>query len=466
MSSFQQIIKLSLPLIGAQLAQSSLMFTDAILMGMLGISELAGGGLGVAVFHFIFIVATGILAATINLVAFAKGQDNQDEIHQTLLAGIFLAVILTLITGTIIWNIAPLLSILGQSAENTQLATIYLQAVVWSLLPSFALTVLRNFSLGMSNAGSILKISLIGAVLNLPVSYVLMNGLLEPWTGIPALGLAGIGYGTSIVLCCMFTAFAIDLYRKPEYKRFYFWHGWNRFDINQLTCTLKLGIPISVAYAMESGLFAAAAIFAGWLGSLELATHQIALQTIVLAFMLPTGISQATSVFVGNHFAKNDIEQVKRYAKSGLILGAMFTATSAAIMVLFPEFIINLFISADHAEHKPLVVEMGIKLLVVAAIFQLVDGTQVIAMGILRGLKMSTAPTLITAVGYWLIGFPSAYVLMETYGLVGVWSGLGIGLAATAAMLMVLFRNKLQKEQRTVETVPCSIMQNQINQEA
>ena len=109
---------------------------------------------------------------------------------------------------------------------------------------------------------------------------------------------------------------------------------------------------------------------------------------------------------------------------------------------------------------------MGIKLLVVAAIFQLVDGTQVIAMGILRGLKMSTAPTLITAVGYWLIGFPSAYVLMETYGLVGVWSGLGIGLAATAAMLMVLFRNKLQKEQRTVETVPCSIMQNQINQEA
>ncbi len=447
MKSFKQIAQLSLPLIGAQLAQSSMMFTDTILMGMLGISELAGGGLGAAIFNFIFIASTGVLAATINLVAFAKGQDNNDEIHQALLAGTSLVIILTIITGFILWNIAPILRLLGQSNENIELATIYLQAVVWSLLPSFALTVLRNFSLGMSNAGSILKISLIGATINFPVSYVLMNGTLEAWIGLPPLGLAGIGYGTSFVITLMFVALTIEIYRKPEYQRFYFWHGWKRFDITQLINTLKLGIPISIAYAMESGLFASAAILAGWLGSIQLAAHQIALQTIILTFMLPSGISQATSVYVGNYYAKNDLISVKRYALSGLILGVILSSCAAVMMLMFPEQIINLFMHTEDIQHKEELLTLGISLLVVAAIFQLVDGAQVIAMGILRGLKMSTTPTVITAVGYWLVGFPSAYLLMDKYGLVGVWTGLGIGLAVTAYMLLTLFKRKIRQEQ-------------------
>lgn len=440
----RNILHLALPLIVAQLAQASMGFIDTILMGMLGVETLAGGGLGAGIFSFSFIVCTGVLVASSNIIAYAVGKDDHGEIHQALLSSMVIAVVLALLFGIILWNIGGLLEYVGQSQSSIENTEVYLRSVVWALLPGLGFMALRNFALGMGRTGSILRITLVAAILNFPVSYALMKGL---WI-LPELGLRGIGYGTVIMSLIMFFAFVWDIYRLPALKSYPFWSGWNVFNISSVLSTLRLGVPIAIAYAMEAGLFTAAAILVGIIGDIELAAHQIALQCITLSFMIPVGLSQAVSVLVGRSYGANNLADVGGYAAVGVLVGLIGSTTAALVFWFFPEVIVNLFTQAKDTQEIVNVQAIGIQLLWVAALFQLVDGAQVITMGALRGMKLASGPTIITILGYWGVGFPSAYFLMDYWGVQGVWGGLGIGLGVTAIMLITLFVVHLKRLKR------------------
>lgn len=436
-----EIVKLSVPLVLSLLAQASSAFVDTILMGMLGVQALAGGGLGVSVYQFAFLISIGVLAAVANLASFEHGRGNNEASLQRILqAGLWVALVLSIVLGFALRYLDPFLIWLDQPAKTVASTMEYLQAVHWALFPFLAFTVLRNFVLGFGHAGALLRISIISAALNFPISYALMTGL-GIW---PPLGLAGIAYGTVVSSWLMFGLFCVDVYRKKEFSAYRFWVYRAKHFGPELKQLLKLGLPTSLAIAMEAGLFTAAAVLAGQLGAAELAAHQIALQCITVSFMFPLGISQAISVKVGQYFGAGNWPSLKRVARHAVLLGLACSTVGAILFWTIPDVLVGMFTLAD-VESMQQVTQLAVGLLVIAAVFQLVDGLQVITMGALRGLKLGMGPTWITIVGYWLIGFPMAWWLSGHYSIYGVWMGLGIGLGVTATMLQWCYRYMLKR---------------------
>ncbi len=430
-----------------QLAMASMTFIDTLLMGQLGVAEIAGGGLGSVVYQFFFIVGIGVLVATANLIAFARGEKNEVQIHRALLSGVVVVVLLFIVSAALIWHIKPALLWMGQDGIVVDMAETYLRVVVWSLLPAFCFILLRSLILGIGDPALILPISVIAAVLNYPVSWALMTGQF----GLPEMGLQGIALGTCIISLGMFLSLAFLVYRKPLFKPYPFWSGWEHFSRQQLGETFKLGVPIAMAHAMEVGLFSAAAILIGWLGVQALAAHQVALQCSALTFMIPLGISQAVSVKVGELYGSRQRDDLLRAARAGLLLGSVSALCAATLFWVIPEWLVNLFIDPATANNYEAVLGIAVAILFVVALFQFVDAWQVILMGVLRGFKLGASPTAITIFTYWCVGFPVAYFLLEEYGAVGVWAGLGIGLGASAILLGLLFLYTLRRSRRHFE---------------
>lgn len=438
------IFGLAGPLVVAQLAFACMGLVDTILMGRLGVDVLAGGGLGAVVYQFFYIVGIGALVATANMIAFAKGKGDHKEIHRAVLSGSVLVLLLFIGFAFFLGNISSLLISLGQEQGLVDHAQAYLDVVLWSLLPAFGFILLRSLVVGMGNSKVILPISIIAAACNYPLSLALMEGYL----GLPKLGLAGVALGTCIISWLMFLGLAYMSYRRSEFSDFPFWRGWSDFSFGQLWATLRLGVPIALAHALEIGMFAAAALMVGLFGVNALAAHQVALQATTLSFMIPLGISQAVSVKVGELYGRGEINKIKTAVGSGVML-AFITASLAAVIFIFaPELLVSLFLErelvngSEYQEFTRLVA--GI--LWVAAIFQLVDACQVIFMGALRGFKLGFSPTAAALVSYWAVGMPLAYLWSGTYGAVGVWAGMGAGLGVSALALLALLYRELRRQ--------------------
>jgi MATE family multidrug resistance protein len=440
---FKELARLSFPIVIGQLSFALMSFIDTLLMGQLGVVELAGGGLGAVVFQFFYVVGIGVFVASANLIAYYKGKNDLDAVHQTLLAGLVLVLLVFLIFTVSILNIGPLLLQLGQDAQAVQFAEQYLNVVVWSLLPAFGFVLMRSFVIGMGKPGAILTISLIATALNYPISYVLMTGMF----GLPEMGISGIALGTTIIAIGMFSGLVFLTYRKPEFVRFKFWHGWRAFTPARLLETMKLGFPIALAHAMEVGMFSAAALIVGLYGVTALAAHQVALQSTTLSFMIPLGISQAVSVKIGEFYGKQQTHLVRQALFNGLGLASMSAALAALVFLFAPEQLINFFIQTEEINESELAALFALasSILFVAALFQFVDAWQVILMGALRGLKLGVSPTVVAIFCYWCAGIPLSYIAGLSWGAPGVWAGMGLGLALCALLLGLLFKRQLVK---------------------
>lgn len=424
----------------AQLAFASMGFVDAMLMGQLGVDVLAGGGLGTVIYQFFYVVGIGVLVATANFIAYAQGQNNTVAIHTAVLSGVIAVFVLCIVFGALIWHIEPLLVLFDQAPVTIEYATAYLEVVVWALLPGYGYILLRSLVLGLGKPGAILPISVIGAVLNYPVSYVLMYGLF----GLPELGIRGIALGTCLVSLFMFIGLAVLTYRQTLFKPFKFWCDWQHFSWRQLRETFGLGIPIAIAHAMEIGMFSVAALLIGMIGVEALAAHQVALQCATLSFMIPLGLSQAVSAQVGMAFGRSDFAELKRIGLAGFGLATLTSTLTGILFIAFPEVLTDLFVDPGRGADLTQVLALAVSLLFVAALFQWVDSMQVVLMGILRGFKLGTSPTVISIVSYWCVGVPFCYLLMQQHGAWGVWAGMGIGLAVSAVLLALLYWRTLR----------------------
>jgi MATE family multidrug resistance protein len=443
------LLRLAGPLIAAQLAHVLMVFTDTVMMGLLGPAQLAAGALGAASYNLVSIFCVGVMAAVGNLVAIRHGASDAQGVRRMTQAGIWIAAILALVAGLLLWQLTPLLRLAGQQEVNILGAMGFLQTLIFALPGYLLFMALRGFTCALGRPGPVLAISVGGALANFVLNYALIKGLF----GLPPIGLAGIGLVTALVMNAMAVLLALYIRWHAFYRPWPLLRGLLRTPLAALRENLRLGLPIGGTYVVESSLFFIAALCMGALGSTELAAHQIALQAVTVVFMLPVGLSYAASLRIGQHFGAQRWQAARQTGRLAIGLGALCMLGFALLFWLAPHWVIGLFLDAADSANRP-VIELAVSLLAIAAWFELFDGLQTIAMGAIRGLKDAKTTLVVGLICYWGIGAPAAWLLAFTFGwgAQGVWWGLAIGLATAALGLTLSFEWKtarlLRPEQR------------------
>ncbi|WP_088894218.1 MATE family efflux transporter [Leptolyngbya ohadii] len=429
-------LTLALPLAGAQLAQAATGFADTVMMGLLGSEVLAAGGLGATTFQGCLLVSSSIVSAVSPIAASAFGAGKTQELGKIVRQGMGLAVLLSVPIVVLLAFSRPLFLWLGQEESVAVQSEAYLKAIVWGFPAGLGFAVLRHFVSALSEPRPVIVIMVCGTIFNIFGNYVLMFGKL----GLPALGLAGIGYASSLSLWGMFVALLLYC-RQPRYRKYGLFRDLYQFEGRLLRELLHIGIPLGILTAAEAGLFTVTTFLMGQLGTVTLAAHQIALQTAAITFMIPLGISFATTILVGQRMGQQDLRGARLAGFTGMGLGVVFMAAMALLFWTVPEAIVSLYLNVNDSGNREVVLLAG-QLLGVAAMFQIVDGLQVTAVGALRGLKDTRIPMLIGLLAYWGMGLSCGYWLglRLGYGGVGLWWGLAIGLAFAAGILTWRFR--------------------------
>ena len=446
----RQCLWLSFPLATAQLAQAATGFVDTIMTGLLGSESLAAGGLGSTLFIFCLIFGTSIVSAVSPLVAEAHGAGNSQTIGSITEQGMWMALLVSLPLSLLLYYSVPLLQLLGQDPQIMALAVPYLKAIAWGYFPALMFATLRSFVSAISRPQSVLIIMVMATGINALANYILMFG---KW-GFPALGVEGTGWASTITYWSMAIALITYLLWQPEFRHYRLFLTLTRFRPRQFWAIAALGLPIGCMSLFEGGLFTAATFLAGQLGVTTLAAHQIALQTVALTFMIPLGISQATTIRVGQYLGSKNLRGVGLAGYVGIGLGIGFMGVMAIALLLFPRPIIAMYLDLTAPDNQS-VIAMAIALLAVGGMFQLVDGIQVIAAGALRGVQDTNIPMVVSILAYWGVGLTTSYLAAFRWGWggVGLWSGLAVGLATAALTLTWRFRHQVQALQHCDKSV-------------
>ncbi|MCK6189588.1 MULTISPECIES: NorM family multidrug efflux MATE transporter [unclassified Pseudomonas] len=445
------ILRLSGPLIASQLAHMLMVLTDTLMMARLSPEALAGGGLGAATYSFVSIFCIGVIAAVGTLVAIRHGAGDIDGATRLTQAGLWLAWLMALAAALLLWNLKPVLLMFGQTESNVQSAGQFLTVLPFALPGYLSFMALRGFTSAIGKATPVMVISLGGTVLN----YLLNHALIEGMFGLPKLGLMGIGLVTAIVANGMALALMWYIRSNRDYAAYPLGSGLLRLNTRYLRELWRLGLPIGGTYAVEVGLFAFAALCIGTMGSTQLAAHQVALQIVSVAFMVPAGMSYAVTMRIGQHYGAGQLLQARMAGRVGITFGAAVMLGFAVVLWLFSDPLIGLLIDHNNPAFHDVIV-MAVSLLAVAAWFELFDGVQTIAMGCIRGLKDAKTTFLIGAGCYWLIGAPAAWLMafILGWGPTGVWWGLALGLACAAVSLTWAFEAKMKRMIRQEGAAP------------
>ena len=433
---FKALLALGWPLIIAQLAQNALHTTDVILMGWLGPAELAAGAVASSVIICLQLLGVGLVGAVAPMVAQALGARQRRSVRRIVRQGLWVAVILAAVITPIVWNLRPMLIFLGQDPELAARAEPYSHTVVWLLAPAFGIVVLRSFLAAHGATRAVLLISVAGVFVNGLVAYALMFG---SW-GFPRLGLAGAGVATSTVNFVMFGLMLAYVRLHRNFRRYHILHKFFEPDWQHFRDIFRIGTPIGLMLVAEVALFTSAALMQGWIGDASVAAHAVALQWGSLAFMVPLGLSQATTVRVGLAFGERSPRGVALAGWVSMGVTLVFMSFSCVVFLLFSHNLVGLFLDPAKPENAE-ALALATSFLMVAGVFQLVDGAQVSAGSALRGLSDTRVPLLLALIGYWAIGFPIAYVFAFVVGLkgIGIWFGLAAGLAFAAVALTTRF---------------------------
>ncbi|MBI5130542.1 MAG: MATE family efflux transporter [Rhodopseudomonas palustris] len=426
---------LAVPMALTQLGQIAMMTTDLALIGRLGDAAVAAAALAHTVLLVAFMLGIGLVSAVAPLAAQAYGARTPRQVRAALRVGLWAAVIAGVpLTLSQFFGEAMLLAA-GQEPHTAQLAGRYLHGLAWSLVPGWIFIALRSFMGAVNRPEPALWIMFAAVPLNGLLAYALINGAF----GLPRLEIFGAGLATTIVSVAMCVAAAVVCVTLQPFRKYQVFGELARFDGPLMRRLLALGLPISGASVLEYGVFGAAALLMGKIGTTALAAHQIAVQVAAIMFMVPLGISLAATVRVGHAVGRDDPAGARRAGFAAIALGLAFMSAMTLLVALTRHQIPHLFLgdSTTAAETA----QLTASLLVVGASFFIVDGLQVVANGALRGKNDTRIPLLFAVLGFWVIAFPACYLLGFPAGLgpFGVWIGLAIGLAVYAALLVARF---------------------------
>lgn len=428
------LMVLGLPLIGGHLAQVAIGVTDTVMLGRYGIDELAAMTVAGSWFFVLFLMGSGFAMAVMPMVASYDAEDDEVNVRRATRMGLWLSTAFAVaVMPLMIWS-EPILLGLGQTEQVARNGAAYLQIAGWGIIPALIVMTFKSYLAALERTQAVLWITLASAVANFLANYVFIFG---NW-GAPEMGIAGAALAS---LCAQLVALAgVIAYAVVALPQHAILVRLWRPDFDMLGRVYRLGWPIGLTSLTEVGLFAATAMMMGWLGTVALAAHGIALQLASLTFMVHLGLSNAATIRAGNAYGRHDLDHMLRGAR--VVIGMSLAVSLATILVFIamPEQLISIFMDADQ-EARSEVMAVGVVLLVLAALFQLVDGAQVVALGLLRGVQDTQRPMVLAALSYWGIGMPCAYVMgfvLHWEG-VGVWLGLVVGLTCAGVALMVRF---------------------------
>ena len=440
LAEFRKLMPLAMPLVLANVAQNTLSFVDTMMAGRLGDDALAGIAIGGTLFHFIQFMFAGVLFAVSPLISQAVGANEHEKIPRLVRQGFWFAALSFIPAFIFYWNAAPVLRLLGQDPQVVESSSGYMKAISFGMLPALMTISLRGLLEGISDTRPILVFSLIGLGLNVFLNDTLMFGRY----GFPELGLIGTGVASSIVFTIIFlmTAAYVAI-TKSEYGVF---RQLRQPDFGILRELLAVGVPIAATIMFESSMFAATAFAMGVIGDKQLAAHQIALQTATITFMVPLGLSIATTVRVGMFDGAGDRARARVAGRVGMISSVAVMCVSAVFYLLFPKLIVSIFLDVNDPENEA-TVNFAITFLRIAGLFQVFDGLQVAASNSLRGLKQTRVAMIVSLVAYWAIGIPACALLAFQLGFggTGLWYGMTIGLAAAAIAMAWRFELEFRR---------------------
>ncbi|MDO1582379.1 MATE family efflux transporter [Rhizobium oryzicola] len=427
---------LGVPFVGAQLAQMAINTTDVIMVGWLGTTELAAVVLSSQMFFIVFIFGTGFSSAVIPLVAQAVGRGDRTQARRSTRMGMWVVLMYGLLTAPILWFSEPILRALGQAPDVAALAQGYLRILQWGIFPALLLMVLRAFLSALERGGIVLYLTLGMFCLNAVMDYLLIFGNF----GFPQIGLNGAAIASLSANLLGLLLAILYIRSHPQTNAYQLFVRFWRPDWPAFREIFSLGLPISFTILAEAGLFSAASLLMGMLGKAELAAHGIALQLASIAFMIPLGLAQVATVRVGVADGRGDRLGVRRAAVAVIAVGLCFSVVGSALFAILPEKLGSLFLDTRQPDARA-VLELSIPLIMMAGAFQLFDGLQAVAAGLLRGVKDTKIPMLLALVAYWPIGFLCAWVFgfPLKLGGPGIWVGFVTGLIAASIFLCIRF---------------------------
>jgi MATE family multidrug resistance protein len=445
----RKTLLLAFPIMIAQLGSILMGVTDNIMVGhYLGKIGLGVSGIANSIAFVIASIGIGGLAVVAPLISKAKAERNESEVNRLFRAGLWAAFWFGLILGLIGFVCVYFFDVFQQSVEINQKSPTFMGIIVISNLFVFIFVASKQLSDGLSHTYVAMMITIIGLITNLVFNILLINGYL----GFPEMGLNGSAASTLITRILMVIAMLIYLFKAKIFQQ-YLRKKYNPLPVGDLVRYIfKIGVPSGLQFFFEIAAFSLAVVMMGWLGENQLAAHQIAINVAATTYMMAAGLGVAGGIRVGEGRGLRNIQKIKMSGNVAMLLVLAFMTIMMLLIIVLKRFLVELYISDIE------VIEIAVKLMWIAAVFQLSDGIQVVGLGILRGIADVNIPTWITMFAYWGVALPLGYFLGFTLkqDAIGVWIGLWAGLTMSATLLATRFYylvGKMKKsEQYSLET--------------
>ena len=421
----------------SQLGHVMMGVADNVMVGHLGAKELAAAGLANVAFNVLLLFGIGVSYAITPLVATADGEKNIKDIGEVLRHGLVINVVNSLVLVAVVFFGKNLLYHIDQPAEVVTLAIPYLEIITFSIIPVLIFQTFRQFSEGLSNTWIPMVIVLACNVLNIGLNYLLIYG----HAGFPAMGLNGAGWATFLSRIVMGVSLMAVIYYAPRFRQYRPGFAIGKYSRALFNKMLHIGLPAGLQFIFEVAAFDFSLVMMGWMGTKALAAHQIAINLATISYMTTSGLAAAATIRVSNELGKSDIKALRKVAFVLLGMALAFMTAWGITFIVGKNLLPQLYV--DDVE----VITLAGPLIVIAGLFQLSDGMQVVCIGALRGLQDVKVPSVLIFISYWIIGLPLGYWLGFHAGLgpVGIWTGLLIGLTLTASAMLWRFNYMSKK---------------------
>ncbi len=431
---YRRLGKLAVPLALTQSGQMLIQLIDNAMVGHVGTAELAASSFANSIFLLVIVLGTGISIGITPILGQAFGEKRVALAAAVIKNSIILSIAVILSIFFLSWSLSWIMPNMGQAQEVSSLAIPYYRLLSWSLLPMLIFLVFKQIGEGLGNTMYAMISTLVSIFFNVFLNYILIFGHL----GFPALGLQGAGYATLISRAIMVFMLVPLLLRSPKYKEIYRQISRVKLSAQRMKQIFSTGLPIALQMLIEVSLFAFGSIMIGWIGEIELAAHQVANGLIGFTFMMASSLGMASTIRISIQYGNKNFHEMKMAATASRHLVLLFMGICSALYISLSNELPKLF------SDDPLVWEQASSLLIIAGIFQLVDGLQVVFLGILRGISDVKRPFWIAAFSYLIIGLPVSYIFafVFDFGAEGIWFGFVAGLSVAA----VSFHLRIRKQ--------------------
>jgi len=436
-SEFRYNFQLAIPVMIGHLGHVLVGLADNIMVGRLGAAPLAAVSLGNSFVFIAFSLGIGFSFAITPLIAESDGEGDVDKGRKLFQHSLILCGILGVSMFILLLVASPLMRYMDQPPEVVELAMPYLGIVAFSMIPLMIFQAYKQFTDGMSNTKYGMHATLLANVVNVILNFVLIYGF---WI-FPRLELVGAAYGTLISRFVMMIFIIWILNSRDKFKPFFKWLKIKEIQRDLFAKIIDLGFPTAMQMLFEVGVFTAAIWLAGTMGTIDQAANQIALNLSSMTFMIAVGLGVTATIRVGNQKGLKNFAELRRVSISIFLQVFIIECVFAMAFILLKDVLPMVYID------NMLVVNTAASLLLIAGLFQLSDGFQVVVLGALRGLQDVKIPTYITFIAYWIVGFPTSYILGKVlgFGSQGIWIGLLAGLTVSAILLYWRFNYLTRK---------------------